>query len=98
MGVGCDVPYKANRFDCSGAVQIVGDSMAISHELSSEIAAALFVAKERSPQELKDLKEILLLIHSTLQRLTEDARVDRAHRLKSQSAYAQIARGRSASS
>jgi hypothetical protein len=78
--------------------RFVGDSMAISHELSSEIAAALFVAKERSPQELKDLKEILLLIHSTLQRLTEDARVDRAHRLKSQSAYAQIARGRSASS
>lgn len=58
-------------------------SMAISHELSSDIATALLAAKERSPRELKDLKEIILVIHSTLQRLTDDARV--AH-LKSHSA------------
>ena len=48
--------------------------MAISHELSSEIATALLAAKDRSPRELEDLKAVLLLIHSTLQRLTADER------------------------
>jgi len=43
--------------------------MAISHELSSEIATALLTARERSPRELDDLKEMLLQIHSTLERL-----------------------------
>jgi hypothetical protein len=57
--------------------------MAISHELSSEIATALLAAKDRSPRELEDLKEVLLLIHSTLQRLTDEARL---RRLKPQSA------------
>lgn len=68
-----------------------GDSMAISHELSSEIATALLAAKERSPREREDLKETLLLIHATLQRLTEDARVDRR---KPQSAARQVAASR----
>jgi len=72
--------------------------MAISHELSSEIAAALFAAKDRSPRELKDLKEILLVIHSTLQRLSDDAHLARVERLNSQFAPEQIAKGRSASS
>ena len=49
--------------------------MAISHELSSEIAAALLAAKDRSPRELEDLRETLLIVHSTLQRLTEDERL-----------------------
>ena len=49
--------------------------MAISHELSSEIATALLATKDRSPRELEDLKKILLVIHSTLQRLTDDERV-----------------------
>jgi len=57
--------------------------MAISHELSSEIATALLAAKDRSPRELEDLKEVLLLIHSTLQRLTDEAR---QRRLKPESA------------
>lgn len=86
-----------NGFECSGPVQIVGDSMAISRELSSEIAAALFAAKERSPRELVDLKEILLVIHSTLQQLTDDARVARVERLESQTAPEQIAKSRSTS-
>ena len=51
--------------------------MAISHELSSEIAAALFAAKERSPRELDDLKEIVLEIHSSLERLGEDSHLDK---------------------
>ena len=55
--------------------------MAISHELSSEIATALFAAKidanQRSPRELNDLKNLLFRIHSTLEQLTDDARLDR---------------------
>jgi hypothetical protein len=51
--------------------------MAISHELSSEIATALFAAKKRSPRELNDLKEMIFKIHYTLQQLTDDARNDR---------------------
>lgn len=46
--------------------------MAISHEISSEIAAALFALRNegnKSPQELHELKEMLLQIHSTLEEL-----------------------------
>jgi len=46
--------------------------MAISHELNSEIAAALLATTVRSPRELRDLKEILLVVHSTLQRLADE--------------------------
>ena len=55
-----------------------GKPMAISHELSGEIATALFAAKERSPRELNDLKEMVFAIHATLERLGRDARADRA--------------------
>jgi len=51
--------------------------MAISHELSGEIATALFAAKERSPRELNDFKEMVFAIHATLERLGHDARSDR---------------------
>lgn len=44
--------------------------MAISHELSTEIATALLTSKDLSPSELDDLKKMLLEIHSTLERLT----------------------------
>ena len=50
--------------------------MAISHELSSEIATALLTARERSPRELDDLKEMLLQIHSTLEALSEKCRTE----------------------
>ncbi|MCM3905127.1 MAG: hypothetical protein ND866_25820 [Pyrinomonadaceae bacterium] len=63
--------------------------MAISHELSGEIAAALFAAKERSPRELNDLKEMVFAIHATLERLGHEARADRG---KSQSGPKQAAR------
>ncbi len=56
--------------------------MAISHELSGEIATALFAAKKRSPRELVDFKEMVFAIHDTLERLAHDARADRG---KSQS-------------
>jgi hypothetical protein len=65
--------------------------MAISHELSSEIATALLAAKDRSPRELEDLKKVLLLIHSTLQRLTDEARL---RRLKPHAVARQVAAGR----
>lgn len=47
--------------------------MAISHELSSEIATALFTAREKSHGELTDLKEMVLQIHSTLEQLGDKA-------------------------
>jgi hypothetical protein len=50
--------------------------MAISHELSSEIATALLTARERSPGELDDLKKMLLQIHSTLEGLSEKRRTE----------------------
>jgi len=49
--------------------------MAISHELSSEIATALFSAKKRSPRELGDLKDVIFKIHSALEQLTREARL-----------------------
>ena len=45
--------------------------MAISHELSTEIATALLAARERSPRELDDLKKMLLEIHSAFEGLIE---------------------------
>lgn len=52
--------------------------MAISNELSSEIAAALLVEK-KTPQELKQLKDVILQVHSTLQKMSAE---ERAKRLK----------------
>lgn len=57
--------------------------MSISHELSSEIAAALFTSKDRSPREFKDLRDMLLKVHSTLEEL---AQKDRTHRQSSKAA------------
>ena len=51
--------------------------MAISNELSSEIASALIQSKERSAEELNDLRNILFEVHSTLQSLTESAERER---------------------
>jgi predicted transcriptional regulator len=45
--------------------------MAISNELSSEIAAAI-LANNNSPQDLLKLKAVVLEIHSTLQKMSED--------------------------
>jgi len=48
--------------------------MAISNELSSEIAAALLAAQGKSSRELSDLKEIVVKVHSVLQQLTIEAK------------------------
>lgn len=50
--------------------------MAISNELSSEIAAAILVEK-KTPQDLNQLKDIILRVHSTLQKMSEDSRATR---------------------
>jgi len=52
--------------------------MAISNELSSDIAAALIAAKEKDPGQLRDLKEILIKVHSTLQQMTNQSRAARS--------------------
>jgi hypothetical protein len=48
--------------------------MAIDNELCSEIATALLTGREKDPRELNDLKETVIEVHSTLQRLAADSR------------------------
>ena len=50
--------------------------MAISNELSSEIAAAI-LAEKKSPQDLKQLKDTLLRVHSALQQMSRETRARR---------------------
>ena len=50
--------------------------MAISNELSSDVAVAL-LADKKSPQELNRLKEIILEVHSALQKMSEETRAYR---------------------
>ncbi|HEX6717021.1 MAG TPA: hypothetical protein VF088_07910 [Pyrinomonadaceae bacterium] len=57
--------------------------MAISNELSSDVAVAI-LEKKKSPQELKQLKDIILQVHSTLQKMSEETRVDRLKRRQPQ--------------
>ena len=47
--------------------------MPISHELSSEIATAILAAKDKSPNELRELKELVLKVHLILQELTKES-------------------------
>jgi predicted transcriptional regulator len=58
--------------------------MAISNELSSDVAVAL-LEKNKSPQERKQLMDIILQVHSALQEMSEETRADRFKRqLKNQ--------------
>ena len=50
--------------------------MAISNELSSEIAAAI-LSEKKSPQELKKLSEIVLQVHRALQKMSQRAAAER---------------------
>ena len=50
--------------------------MAISNELSSEIAAAI-LANESSPQNLQKLKAVILEVHSALQKMSEEEHLSR---------------------
>jgi hypothetical protein len=51
--------------------------MTIANELSSDIAAALVAAKDKHPDQLRDLKQILLEVHRTLQQLKQKTRNER---------------------
>jgi hypothetical protein len=51
--------------------------MAISHELSGEIAVAILGRKRMSPREMSDLKETVLKVHSVLQKMSDDERTYR---------------------
>ena len=55
--------------------------MAISNELSSDVAVAI-LEKRQSPQELERLKDIVLEVHSTLQQMSEETRAYRSGRAK----------------
>ena len=60
--------------------------MAISNELSSDVAIAI-LAEKKSPEELRQLKDIILQVHSALQKMSEEARVERSKtKLKSKAA------------
>ena len=47
--------------------------MSVAHELSSDIAAAILARKEET-RKLKELKEVVLRVHSVLQKLTAQCR------------------------
>ena len=47
--------------------------MAIEDELSSDIAIALLAGKERDPERLKTLKEVVLRIDMSLRQVTQSA-------------------------
>ena len=53
--------------------------MSVAHEISSEIAVAILARKEE-PQKLKELKEVVLRVHSALQKLTVQYREQDRHR------------------
>ena len=60
--------------------------MAISNELSSEIAAAI-LAEKKTPQELGELKDVVLRVHTTLQQMSEEVKATRSeNRLRRRSA------------
>jgi hypothetical protein len=48
--------------------------MAINHELSGDIAIALLTGRKRDPKELENLKEVVVQVHATLQRLKAECR------------------------
>ena len=60
--------------------------MAISNELSSEIAAAMLV-EEKSPTELNRLKDVILQVHSTLQKMSEEERAARTENIAKRASF-----------
>ena len=51
--------------------------MAISAELSCDIAAALIAASDKAPNKLCELKTILVEVHAVLQELAEQTKIAR---------------------
>ncbi len=54
--------------------------MAISNELSSDVAVAI-LAQNKTPQELRQLKDIILQVHSALQKMSEEVRSERLKKM-----------------
>ncbi|HZE73280.1 MAG TPA: hypothetical protein VE135_27545 [Pyrinomonadaceae bacterium] len=52
--------------------------MSLSNELSSEIAAAILSASNKTSQELKALEDVVFRVHSTLKQMDDRARSDRS--------------------
>jgi len=53
--------------------------MSIQNELSSDIAVALLTDKNKGPEELNQLKELVFRIHELLQDSDTDFSLQRAH-------------------
>ena len=53
--------------------------MSIHNEVSNEIAVALLAGREKDPEQLKRLKDVVFKIHETLQGMTSKARTQRRH-------------------
>lgn len=51
--------------------------MAVSNELSGEIAAAILANTNRSSRELEALKEVIFRVYSILRQMDEQAHADR---------------------
>jgi hypothetical protein len=56
----------------------VTKEMSIQNELSSEIAVALITREGQNPERLREMKELILRVHSTLRRINESEQ-KRAH-------------------
>jgi predicted transcriptional regulator len=62
--------------------------MAISNELSSDVAVAI-LAQNKTPQELRQLKDIILQVHSALQKMSEEVRSERLKKMPQKAPKAQ---------
>jgi hypothetical protein len=47
--------------------------MSIQNELSSDIAVALLARGVKAPEQLNEMKDLILRVHATLQQKVEDA-------------------------
>lgn len=54
------------------------DSMSIQNELSSDIAVALLARGGKDPEQLKEMKDLILRIHATLQEKVAEGERTRA--------------------
>jgi predicted transcriptional regulator len=62
--------------------------MAISNELSSDVAVAI-LAQNKTPQELRQLRDIILQVHSALQKMSEEVRSERLKKMPQKAPKAQ---------
>jgi len=66
----------------------INKTMAISNELSSDVAVAI-LAQKKSPEELQQLKDIIVQVHSALQKMSEQARAERLKKIPEKAQKAQ---------